>query len=151
LKEVYTREEATEQVRRLGRLFGLMFYHFANLLVEELGEERGKALVREAVKRFGLDRAQQIKEKVVAMGLEPTLENYRKAADLPEIGWGGPTRESYCPFAEVWFEKGAVDLCKLYCDVDIWKYVGYNPRIKVERRSWVLEGDRECRYEISQE
>ncbi|MCD6263769.1 hypothetical protein J7L60_05120 [Candidatus Bathyarchaeota archaeon] len=33
----------------------------------------------------------------------------------------------------------------------IWKYVGYNPRIKVERRSWVLEGDRECRYEISQE
>jgi len=121
LKEVYTREEATEQVRRLGRLFGLMFYHFANLLVEELGEERGKALVREAVKRFGLDRAQQIKEKVVAMGLKPTLENYRKAADLPEIGWGGPTRESYCPFAEVWFEKGAVDLCKLYCDVDIWK------------------------------
>ena len=146
MKDTYTREEATEQVRKLGRLFGLMFYHFSNLLVEELGEER----VREAVRRFGLDRARQVRERVVAMGLEPTLENYGRGADLPEIGWGGPTKETHCPFAEVWFEKGAVDLCKLYCDVDIWKYVGYNPEIEVKRTAWVLEGDPECRYDIRQ-
>ena len=150
MKEVYTREEAVEQVRKLGRMFGLMFYHFANLLVEEFGEERARELVKEAVKRFGLDMAHRVREKVVSMGLEPTLENYGRAADLPEIGWGGPTRESHCPFAEVWFEKDAVDLCKLYCDVDIWKYVGYNPDIVVERRAWVLEGDRDCRYDIRQ-
>ena len=150
MKDTYTREEATEQVRKLGRLFGLMFYHFSNLLVEELGEERGRELVREAVRRFGLDRARQVRERVVAMGLEPTLENYGRGADLPEIGWGGPTRETHCPFAEVWFEKGAVDLCKLYCDVDIWKYVGYNPEIEVKRTAWVLEGDPECRYDIRQ-
>jgi len=150
LKEVYTREEAAEQVRRLGRIFGLMFHHFANLLVDEFGEERARELVKEAVKRFGLDRARQVRKKVLAMGLEPTLENYGRAADLPEVGWGGPTRESHCPFAEVWFEKGSVDLCKLYCDVDIWKYVGYNPGIEVKRTAWVLEGDRDCRYEISQ-
>lgn len=150
MKETYTREEAAEQVRKLGRVFGLMFYHFADLLSEEYGEERARELVEEAVKRFGLDRARQVKEKVVAMALEPTLENYHLAADLPEIGWGGPTRESHCPFAEVWFEKGAADLCKLYCDVDIWKYVGYNPDIEVKRTAWVLEGDRDCRYDIKQ-
>jgi len=150
MKETYTREEAAEQVRKLGRIFGLMFYHFADLLSEEYGEERARELVEEAVKRFGLDRARQVKEKVVAMALEPTLENYHLAADLPEIGWGGPTRESHCPFAEVWFEKGAADLCKLYCDVDIWKYVGYNPDIEVKRTAWVLEGDRDCRYDIKQ-
>lgn len=150
MKEVYTREEAEEQVRKLGRLFGLMFYHFADLLVDEFGEERARELLKEAVKRFGLDRARQVRERVEAMGFEPTLENYRKAADLPEIGWGGPTRESHCPFAEVWFEKDAVDLCKLYCDVDIWKYVGYNPDIEVERTAWVLEGDLDCRYDIRQ-
>jgi len=150
LKETYTRDEAEEQIRRLGRLFGLLFYHFSDLLVEELGEQRGRELVKKAVKQFGLDRARRIREKVLAMGLEPTLENYRKAADLPEIGWGGKTRESHCPFAEVWFEKGAVDLCKLYCDVDIWKYVGYNPDIKVKRKAWILEGDRDCRYEVTQ-
>jgi len=102
------------------------------------------------VKRFGLDRARQVREKVVAMGLEPTLENYGRAADLPGIGWGGPMRESHCPFAEVWLEKDAVDLCKLYCDVDIWKYVGYNSDIEVERNVWVLEGERDCHYDISQ-
>lgn len=149
-KKTYTYEEAAEEVRKLGRLFGLMFYHFANILVEEHGEERGRELVMEVVKRFGLDRAQRVKDQVQAMGLEPTLENYRKAADLPEIGWGGSTRESHCPFAEVWFEKGAADLCKLYCEVDVWKYVGYNPDIDVKRRSWVLEGDDDCRYEIRQ-
>lgn len=150
MKDSYTREEAAEQVRKLGRLIGLLFYHFSDLLSEEFGEERGKELVREAVKRFGLDRARQVREKVISMGLDPTLDNYSRAADLPEIGWGGPSRESHCPFAEVWFEKDAVDLCKLYCEVDIWKYVGYNPEIKVERKAWVLEGDRDCRYEVTQ-
>jgi len=150
-KKVFTREEAEAQVRTMARLFGLMFYHFANLLVEELGEERGKALVKEAVKRFGLDRARRVRAEVIRMGLEPTLENYRKVLDLPTIGWGGPTRETFCPFAEVWIGRGAEDLCKLYCDVDIWKYVGYNPRIKVMRTRWLLEGDRDCKYDVRQE
>lgn len=150
MKESYTREEAAEQVRKLGRMFGLIFYHFANILSEEYGEQQARKLVEETVKRFGLDRAQQVRDKVMAMGLEPTLENYHLAADLPEIGWGGPTKESHCPFAEAWFEKDATDLCKLYCDVDIWKYVGYNPDIEVKRTAWVLEGDQDCRYDVKQ-
>ena len=148
-KQVFTREEAEEQVRAMARLFGLMFYHFANLLVEKYGEE-GKALVREAVKRFGLDRAERVRKEVIKMGLEPVLENYGKVLDLPQIGWGGPTRETHCPLAEVWITKGAEDLCKLYCEVDVWKMVGYNPKIKVKRLRWVLEGDADCRYQIEQ-
>ncbi|MFH0848479.1 MAG: L-2-amino-thiazoline-4-carboxylic acid hydrolase [archaeon] len=150
-KDTFTREEAIEQVRTMARLFGLIFYHFSNLLVEELGEKKGRELVAEAVKRFGLDRAKRVREEVTKMGLEPTLENYGKVLDLPRIGWGGPTRETFCPFAQVWIEKGAEDLCKLYCDVDIWKYVGYNSKIKVKRLRSVLEGDRDCRYEVKEE
>lgn len=150
-KDSFTREEAVEQVRTMARLFGLMFYHFSNLLVEEFGEKRGRELISEAVKRFGLDRAKRVREEITKMGLEPTLENYGKVLDLPRIGWGGPTRETFCPFAQVWIEKGAEDLCKLYCDVDVWKYVGYDPKIKVKRLSSVLEGDRDCRYEVKQE
>lgn len=147
-KETFTRSEVVEQVRTMARLFGLMFYHFSKLLVEEHGEKRGRELISEAVKRFGLDRAKRIRDEVTRVGLEPTLENYGKVLDLPRVGWGGPTREAYCPFAEVWIAKGAENLCKLYCDVDIWKYVGYNPRIKVQRTRSVLEGDRDCHYEI---
>lgn len=150
-KETYTYDECFEQVRAMGRIFGLMFYHFANLAVEQMGEEKGKEFVAESVKRFGLERAERVKRGVEEMGLEPVLSNYGKVLDLPRIGWGGDTPETFCPFAEVWIEKGAEDLCKLYCEVDFWKYIGYNPDIKVERVTSIFEGDRDCSYKVTQE
>ena len=149
-KETFTRQETFDQVRAMARLFGLMFYHFSNLAVEQLGEEKGKEFVAEAVKRFGLERAKRVRDEVEKMGLEPVLENYGKVLDLPRIGWGGPDRKTFCPFAEVWIQKGAEELCKLYCEVDVWKYVGYNPDIKVKRLRSVLQGDRDCKYEVKQ-
>ncbi|OGD58863.1 hypothetical protein A3K78_01560 [Candidatus Bathyarchaeota archaeon RBG_13_52_12] len=150
-KDTYTYDECFEQVRTMARLFGLMFYHFSNLAVEEMGEKKGKEFVAKVVKRFGLERAKRVKAEVKKLGLKPTLENYGKVLDLPRIGWGGSTRETFCPFAEVWMEKGAEDLCKLYCDVDIWKFVGYSSKIKVKRLKSVLEGDSDCAYDVKEE
>jgi hypothetical protein len=147
---VLTREEAAGQVRVMARLFGLMFHHFADLLVEKYGEKEGRALLREAVRRFGLDRGERMRKEITGMGLSPTLKNFGLVNDLPKIGWGGSTRESYCPLAEAWIEKGAEDICKLYCDVDVWKMVGYNPKIRVKRLRWVLEGASDCRYVMEQ-
>lgn len=149
-KEFITKEEAEEEVRKMGRLFGLMFYHFANLLVEKLGRDAGMELVKEAVKRFGLERGNKIREKVLGEGLELTLENFNKFSDLPGIGWGGHNREKFCPFAEVWIAKKAESLCKAYCEVDIWKVKGYNPAIKVKRTKWILEGDYSCEYKMEE-
>ena len=150
-EEMVSREEASAQVRSLANMFGLMFYHFASLLVEEFGEEKGKELVNEVVKRYGFDRGQRFREKAIAMGLEPVLENFKKVQDVPTLGWGGPSRETYCPFAEVWIEKGAEDLGKLYCEVDIWKYVPCDPGIRVKRVKSVLEGDERCVYDYNVE
>jgi hypothetical protein len=146
-----THERAEEEVRAMARLFGLMFYCFAGTLVEKYGVDEGKSLIREAVRRFGLDRGEKMRNEANKAGLHPDLENFAKVSDLPKIGWGGETRETYCPMAEVWIEKKAEDLCKLYCEVDVWKMIGYNPEIKVKRLRWVLEGDRDCKYEIQQE
>ena len=99
-----TGKDAEEQVRVMARLFGSMFYHFANLLVERFGEVEGRRLVVEAVKRFGLERGERMREKAVEMGLEPALENFDKVNDLPRAGWGG-SGKAYCPFAEVWIEE----------------------------------------------
>lgn len=144
-KKTFTYDEATEQVVTMARLFGLMFYHFSNLAIESMGETEGKKFITESVKRFGLDRSRRVKEKVLEMGLEPVLENYNKILDLPIIGF-----VDSCPFADIWKEKGAEDFCKLYCDVDVWKYAEYNCDIKVDRVKWVLEGDDECLYNIRQ-
>ncbi len=144
-EKTFTYVEATEQVEAMARLFGLMFYHFSNLAIEVMGETEGKKFISESVKRFGLDRSRRVRDEVLKMGLEPVLENYNKVLDLPRIGF-----VDGCPFADIWKEKGSEDFCKLYCDVDIWKFVEYNKNIKVERVKWVLEGDDECLYDIRQ-
>ena len=82
-KETYTYDECFEQVRAMDRILDLMFYHFANLAVEQMGEKKGKELVAESVKRFGLERAERVKRGVEEMGLEPVLSNYGKVLDLP--------------------------------------------------------------------
>jgi hypothetical protein len=80
MKEVYTREEAAEQVRRVSRMFGLLFYHFANLLVEE----RGRELVREAVKRFGLERGRRLRERLNGLMGTITYQRIRELEDRLE-------------------------------------------------------------------
>jgi len=146
--KVFTQKEAEEEVKKMANLCGLMFYHFSSLLVEKLGEETGKEIVKEVVKRFGLERGNRIKEDVLKKGLKLTVKNFERFSDLPKIGWGGRKRETFCPFAEVWIAKEAEELCKVYCEVDLWKIKGYNPKIKLERVKWVLEGDDSCNYEI---
>lgn len=149
-KEFFTKEEAEEEVKKMARLTGLMFYHFANFLQEKFGEKMGKEIVKEVVKRFGLERGNKIRNEVLNKGLKLNLENFGKFSDLPKIGWGGSSRETYCPLAECWIAKGAENLCKTYCEVDFWKIKGYNPHIKVKRIKWILEGDDSCEYEMKE-
>ena len=85
----------------MANLFGLMFYHFANLAVEELGDKKGREFIAESVKWFCLERADRVRKKVEELGLEPKLENYNKVIDLPRIASEGDSRETFCPFAEV--------------------------------------------------
>jgi len=148
--QVLTLNEAEEEVKKIARLCGLMFYHFTRTLAEKFGEETGTEIAKEVVKRFGLERGNRIKEKVLKKGLKLTLRNFEKFSDLPKIGWGGRKRETFCPFAETWIEKGAEELCEVYCDVDLWKTEGYNPKIKLKRVKWVLKGDDYCSYEMKE-
>jgi hypothetical protein len=144
-KKTFTYEETKEQVVAMARLFGLMFYYFSKNAIDKMGEEEGKEFIAKTVKDFGLERSRYVKKGVEEMGLDLVLKNYDKFLDLPVIGF-----LDGCPFADVWIEKGAEDYCKLYCDVDIWKYVEYNKDIEVKRLKWVLEGDDECLYDVKQ-
>ncbi|HDO21139.1 MAG: L-2-amino-thiazoline-4-carboxylic acid hydrolase [archaeon GB-1845-036] len=148
-EKVITVDECEKQVKLAVRLMGLLYYHFAKVLIDELGEKEGKRLISLAIKNFGLDRGKMIREKALKLGLKLTPESFNKFSDLPKLGWGGMDRKSFCPLAEVWFEKNAVELGKLYCDVDIYKYRGFNPKIKIKRVKWVLEGDEICKYHVT--
>ena len=148
-EEMISTDECAQQVRTMGYMFGLLYYHFAKTLVEELGEEEGKRLILKAVRSYGHERGLKIKEEVQKRGLELTVENYKKFSDLPPLGWDVKAGKLvYCSYAQPWIEKGAEDLGNLYCEVDIALYEAYNPTIKIERLKSVLTGHECCEYNI---
>ena len=54
-EKVITVDECEKQVKLAVRLMGLLYYHFAKVLIDELGEKEGKRLISLAIKNFGLD------------------------------------------------------------------------------------------------
>ena len=48
-----TKKEALENVQRALRRGALIYHYFCETLVQELGEEKGKDLIRKAVDAYG--------------------------------------------------------------------------------------------------
>ncbi len=147
MTEMISAMDCTKQVRRMGNLFGLLYYHFAKTLIEELGVENGKKLIRKSVQSFGAERGRVIREKVLAEGLELSIENFFKFHWLPTLGWEHDEKGViYCSYAEPWIERGEHELGKLYCEIDFAKVEAYNPRIRVKRDTTILNGEACCSF-----
>jgi hypothetical protein len=135
-KEKISKSDATEQVVSMCRRLAQLYISFAKTLVEQLGQQRGRELILQAISRYGQGIGQMIRQKVEAQGLPLTIENYRKFSDLPSLGFtsksfiaGGErrTRIDECILASVWKELGEEELGRLYCFVDQAKIEAYNP------------------------
>ncbi|MBI2303996.1 MAG: L-2-amino-thiazoline-4-carboxylic acid hydrolase [Chloroflexi bacterium] len=152
--EASSKEQCALEVRKMARLFALMYYHFATTIVEEMGEERGKEVVSKVVARFGAHRGEEIKKRV---GTD-NLANLIGATDLPETGWesrhirmsGGESglRVTYCPLADTWKAMGADALGQLYCAVDEARFKAYNLEGSFVHAKNVLQGDDCCEVYI---
>ena len=143
-------KDCEEMVRSMGNMFGLLYLHFAKTILDELGPSKGKEVILKAVRNYGLERGRRIREKVLAAGLPLTVENFRKFSDLPPLGWNIKNGEVLsCAYAQPWIEQGEYKIGSIYCEVDVAKYEGYNPEIKVERLKSILLGQNCCKYRIS--
>ena len=150
MSEKISVKDCEEMVRNMGNMFGQLYLQFAKTIMEELGPIKGKELVLKAVRRYGLERGKRIREKVLAADLPLTVENFQKYNDLPSLGWKIQDGEVLsCSYAEPWIEHEEYQIGSLYCEVDVAKYEGYNPEIKVERLKSILLGDKCCKYRIS--
>lgn len=149
----------SEGVERVARLMALLFYHLASEVERSFGEE-GLEAIKRGVENFGLERGRAIRQKVEEMGLEPNLENLSRHYDMPlKEAWRArrlelsPDRSSsevdFCPFAQVWLEKGRPDLGLIYCSQDEALHRGYNPEISFENPKNVLRGDPCCALKAS--
>ncbi len=145
-------KEAEEQVVLMASRLALMYHHIGQVLTEELGMEKAKELLKEAIWRYGAESGEKVRAGVEAMGLPLTAENYNKVPDLPRYGWvseqakDGP-RVSHCPLAAVWLEKGSTELGRIYCFVDQAKFEAYGNLECVHLKN-LNDGDDCCLFSI---
>jgi predicted hydrocarbon binding protein len=157
-KNKITVEECTDEVKLMARRLGLLHYYFSQAIVDRLGEEEGKALIKEAIWAYGRHCGAAVRAGVEAMGLPLTDENYGRVRDLPKYGWevetvtldSGEVRPiaAFCPIAATLKELGprGMELGRLYCYVDQAKYEAYNPDMEFIHTKNLLDGDSYCEF-----
>ena len=155
-KEMISKEEARGQIHSMITRAALIHYAFTKTLIDELGEKKGKALAKKAIRLYGKWVGKRIKEKTLAKGLPLIRENFQD--DLPSLGWedrelvevDGEKRARVftCHLARVWQELGAPELGRIYCFVDQAKYDAYNPELECVHTRNVLDGDPYCELAV---
>ncbi len=140
-----------EQVGNVLRRLALLHYYYAQAVVDELGPEKGKALVGKALEAYGIHLGQTALAKTLEKDLPPVPEHYQ--GDLPGWPWldeevmvdGEPReRTHHCPLAAVWFELGGLDIGRLYCEVDQAMIEGFNPDYEYIHFKTIPDGDPYC-------
>ncbi len=152
-------EDRWEQdVWLMARRTALLYLHFSRAIISRLGEEEGKALIKQAIMEYGRECGRDVRRGVEEMGLDPTPENFHEVPDLPSRGWRRETvkvtdgrdevRTTLCPLAVVFGEHDAEKLGRIYCWVDQAKVQGYNDDLECVHEHNVLDGDDYCEIVI---
>ncbi|MFC2166028.1 nitroreductase family protein [Acidobacteriota bacterium] len=148
-------EEALKQLNLALRRAALIYHHFAETLVDELGEEKGMELVRKTIDAYGDHVGKEAKKKAQKKGLHLTPENFQD--DLPMLAWDGEevevdgekrVRVHHCPLAAEWLEWGDAKKARVYCYVDQAKMHGFNPDYEYVHIKNILDGDPYCELAV---
>jgi len=149
-------EQAEAQVALAVERVALLHLAYAEMLVDELGETRGKELIVKAIRRYGAKIAAKARQAAQAQGLPLEPEHYGAGGpNWPSIGISddveqaevtGETRTYIqgCGLAKTWREQGNERLGRLYCLVDASKMMAYNPAYKVIHLQAEPDGDERC-------
>ena len=135
-------------------LFARLFADVAKEVSDEFGSA-GEEAVRRGVRKFGERRGQQIAANAAADGKPNDLENYLPYYDMERSALftydTTMTNEVIdqkfyqCPFAQEFLQSGMKEIGKLYCDeIDDSIARGYNPNLKHEEVSHLLDGSTSC-------
>jgi len=160
-KEVVPLDVAKQGIASVSRRLALLHIAYAKAIIDEVGEERGMKIIAKAIKEYGRVIGEKTREEVLNKGLEPIPENFDKGDSyrIPSFGMhdrievveveGELRIRAYgCVLAKVWKELGENRLGRLYCYMDIAKYMGYNPKYKLVHVKCVPDGDEYCEFAV---
>ena len=137
--------------RRVAAMTAGSFYALAKEVVESLGEEEGKALIRRAIRKYGLAAGQKRRAQAESAGRPLDRQAYTGAGgDVYSLSWefSAPGEVSSCPIAAVWQQIGpeALELGYLFCEVDFAMAEGFNPELELQRPQCITKGDSVCKF-----
>ncbi len=150
-----SKTEALIQVNKALRRAALIYHHFAETLIRELGEKKGMEMIRKAVDAYGNQVGAEARKKATGKGLSLTPDHFE--SDLPDIAWqteevlvDGERRErvSHCPLAAEWLEWGDRQKARSYCFVDQAKMKAFNPDYEYVHIKNLLDGDPYCELAV---
>jgi hypothetical protein len=154
--------EAEAEVARAVERVALLHLAYAEMLVEEFGEARGRELAVKAIRRYGLKIGGKARKAALAQGLALEPENVAAAGpNWPSIG-SADAVEVYevegerhtcihgCGLAKTWRAQGGESLGRLYCLVDAAKMMAYNPAYAVVHLRAEPDGDDCCELVLRQ-
>ena len=138
---------------RFAKLSAELYYFLADALVENLGEEKGKAAIRESVRKFGEKRVADMKKEAEERGLSAKCpQTYFAVRDMPSNGWENdpenPTVITECPMFDIWenFGEKGIDLGALYCEIDHILFGGFG--LALSRPQCKTGGDCVCDFQV---
>ncbi len=151
-------DEAAAQVRLMAERLALMHLAYARTLIEELGDEKGKALILKAVMEYGRlvgERNRAGKQDLPYYGLHDGYRYQSKTGlDVREIESemsGGTDWEAFkvygCVLSKIFKDYGEPELGALYCFVDAAKSMAADPGHKLIHTACELCGDDHCAFD----
>jgi hypothetical protein len=146
----------------LSDCYTLLYGYVAQQLIADCGE-RGEKAVREAIRRFGIDRATASREKHLAAGAKINMLNlFTLYHDLPgdprfrrELQEINPQeRVSHtlvCPVADVWKAHGQTSIGRIYCEEfhpACYNAYAYGYTYVNLAKTLTQEGDEYCAFNV---
>lgn len=136
--------KATEMT---AKLFALM----ADEMIRQCGEKEGSEMAKRAVRRFGVMRAEAVKQKILADGKAVTFETVEEYSDYPaNCAWDSDTKiegnvlrelTRVCPFSTAFREMGMERQGRLYCsEIDLALNETFFGDIDFERPRLFVDG-----------
>ena len=122
-------------------------YYLGKAIIQELGEEKGTALIVRQIEEWGHDSGIETRKANKSQSLDNSFKNYA-GDDVYAFAWVGGSKKStideavvefsYCPIAEQFKKLGkeAVKIGELFCNhIDDADIQGYNTDYECKRES----------------
>lgn len=159
MAEVPTKKEEigdTYQIPGWG-LGAILFSFVAKAVLEELGPQKGEALVKKALDEFGRARGRRIAEIVKGLGKPLTLKNWfiyndmdprnTKPQPVDMVNGDFIMKTGECVLWNTTGEFGLRDFSQFFCKyADDAVLEGYNPDIKLAREYRYQTGKDHCMF-----